>query len=434
MRVPLHVYLTAPSKEQLFPSLTFSHQGCSATVTLAGDDPLLIEARDVPAEQRHFRRIRHIEIVVHEDQIDGPLTAAIRADNRNDLVAFLASAANRVLRGIRNFGTVTNVKEVRVADFPPDDLLAEWRVDFSEDDEKWASFVKEDGLTLADVLTQRLMREHGLRRRTLSQPTAELSASAWAEIEEAVQDNLEPSPEREFLTNALEHVRVGNLRLALIEAVVCLEIVVSQFLRAYFEVTKGWSKTRIQRYLNPDITLSTRVGLLLEIVLSKDDLKAIDGDRVRAGIGWRNKAVHETGHLPEVQEKEVRQVIIAVLTLALRLGQKRDETMATPENREIAELIAGKHAVPPPAVIVLAGRIKAVRFRFFFDVAFPSEEQMRAIVPDLAAEFAARDPRFRPNEHLHVWFEQFTTVVALWTAGELKSVAKPLPAMPPIGQ
>lgn len=214
-----------------------------------------------------------------------------------------------------------------------EDHSEEHRVEFSEDGQQWTSFVKDESLTLADLLTKQLLAERLVRRRTLSQPTAELSAGNWSETEEAGQDNLEPSPEKEFLTNAFEHLRVGNMRLALVEAVVCVEIVVSQFLKAYFEINKGWSKTRLRSYLNPDITLSTRVGLLLEIILSADDLKAVDGERVRAGIGWRNKAVHESGHLPDVPEKEIRQVIVAVLTLALRLGQKRDEIIATPENR-----------------------------------------------------------------------------------------------------
>lgn len=427
LSIPLDVYLTAASLDQLSPSLSFVHEGCTVNLSLKGESPLAHEGAEVTAAEKHFRRIRAIELTL-QDQGDGPLTTAVTSDDRPTLVKLLTRAVNRVLRSVRNFGTLTNVREVRTSDEAPNNVLLDWGVAFSNDGDTWSSFVKEDGLTLADMLAKRMVAD--LRRRTLSQPTASFAAGAWPEITEAIQDNVSPAPEREFLTNSIEHLRVGNLRLAVLEAVVCLEIVVSQFLRAHFELNRGWSKSRLGKYLNPDISLATRVGLLLEMLLSEEDLKAIDGESVRAGIAWRNKAVHETGHLPpDVPEKDVRRVISAVLGLALRLGQKRDALLATPENREVARLIAEKHGIAPPAITVLSGRIRAVRFRFF-QLPFPNEGAMGAIAVDLAQEFAARDNRFQPNDHLHVWFEQFMTPVALWTGGKLSAITKPPEGIP----
>ena len=47
----------------------------------------------------------------------------------------------------------------------------------------------------------------------------QLKMRDWALIEEALQDGLSAGPEKEFFVNAVQHSRVDNLRLAVVESV-----------------------------------------------------------------------------------------------------------------------------------------------------------------------------------------------------------------------
>jgi hypothetical protein len=51
-----------------------------------------------------------------------------------------------------------------------------------------------------------------------------------SEVQEAIEDNLAAGPERVFLANALEYLRIGDLRVAVVESIICLEILLGQLL------------------------------------------------------------------------------------------------------------------------------------------------------------------------------------------------------------
>jgi hypothetical protein len=143
----------------------------------------------------------------------------------------------------------------------------------------------------------------------------------WAEIEKAIQDNKSPLPEQEFTVNASEHLYLRNFRLALVESVIGLEIVLSRHLRTYLHTQKKAPEARIGEFLTPNLTLNMRLSGLLVLTLPPDVFQQIDLDTIKKAVRWRNQVVHKTGQLPGgIPNAELRETISAVLELTQRLG------------------------------------------------------------------------------------------------------------------
>ncbi|HEX9868845.1 MAG TPA: hypothetical protein VGC99_09670 [Candidatus Tectomicrobia bacterium] len=148
-----------------------------------------------------------------------------------------------------------------------------------------------------------------------------LDTHTWAEIVEAIRDDLPVLPEQEFTVNAREHLDLRNFRLALVESVIGLEIVLHRHLLAYLRIHKKVPQTRVQEFLSPNLTLATRLSGLLDLTLPPDALQQINLGNVRKAVGWRNKVVHVTGRLPDgISHSELREAISAVLELTQQLG------------------------------------------------------------------------------------------------------------------
>src|SRR5262249_27351318 len=151
---------------------------------------------------------------------------------------------------------------------------------------------------LGELLVWRMKQSH--RRSRLPH----LEVSRWPMIVEAAQDNLPPRAEQEFVANSIEYFLDGNLRLSLIEAVVGLEIVLSDFLREDL-ASRQFGRSRINNLLGPQLDLRTRLELVLPLVLSRSELDTANLALVLNAVTWRNKAVHQTGRLPNVSKPEV---------------------------------------------------------------------------------------------------------------------------------
>ena len=125
----------------------------------------------------------------------------------------------------------------------------------------------------------------------------ELDYNNWPTIVEAIQDNLESPPEQEFITNALEHLKVRNYRLALIESIICLEIVLTQYLKAFFSINKQIPEKRINNFLNPNLGLNARISVLLNLCLDERDIESVNFTNILRAINRRNHIIHKTGNL-----------------------------------------------------------------------------------------------------------------------------------------
>lgn len=403
----------------LNPNVNFDYDHYKVSVSFEGTQPSSSE--ELPEDVRQFRQLSNIVIEMSESEGDGPsgpgLAKLCLAEQRSELASLLLLPANRVLRGIRNFGTVVHVNEIQLEEGKSESFLRGWNVETSEDGNEWKPLLEPFG-PLARLLD-------GFE---IGQQTPELRATRWPDVEEAIQDDLEPGPEHEFLTNAIEHMRLRNFRLALLEAIVCLEIVLSQFLENYLLVEKGFSKNRLKAVLkNPQVGLTTRVGLLMELTLTANELKSVEIGEILRTVSWRNKIVHATGHLPKgLSDDEIKACIMHVLYAAHVLSRKRDVIEASPDLRDLALAIALTFKTPAPRFTPIGVHRVVCQFDFSLSDEFPDEAKMAEIVAELSRRLTERDKRFRPEEHLHVNFSEFPRkTVAVWSNGKLDVREKP---------
>lgn len=238
LRISCQLFVSGPTPESLELTTAFSHKGFSCTLVMTGHDPL--SSADLPKEHRYFQTVESLEIQVFEGPPGDALQAFMEAKAFADLVTLLRSMANRCLRAIRNFGMVPHLHEL-YGEQPEnyEAVLRRWNVEFAVDGKNWEPIVpKPPELGLLDALI-------GSQPQNLS----ELEISSWPEIEEAIQDDLTIPPEREFTTNALEHIRLKNPRLAILEAVIALEIVLTRHVTEYMRIYKGTPQRRIKDFL-----------------------------------------------------------------------------------------------------------------------------------------------------------------------------------------
>jgi hypothetical protein len=410
-RLPLSIYLIGDTEAGLALSTSFDFRNLTATVTIR---PTEILRMPEGAEAGYFSQAEGIGIVLQEPSGVTFLSTLVGADTFEDLVALLTKIANRALLSIRNFGTVPHLREVRVEGRETDALLDRWKIEVSDDGNAWRSLrpnVDRGFLGLAALLA------------TTEEPFRELRITSWPDIAEAMADGLEPQPEQEFFTNCVEHLRERSFRLALIEAIICLEIVLSQFLRVYFKIEKGMSKSRIERVLQPSFGLSGRIAGLLTLTAERHTLEMVDVDAVLAAVEWRNTIIHKTGRLPQgVDEATLRNHISAVLVLAVQLGRKRDELLAEPDLKRTAEELAQDLVAPAPTLRRVMGHV--VWAEYFFKGGPPSEGDMIRIARATGERLRAGDVRFEMTEHLYVRFVGFPWHATWsWSKGQLRQTS-----------
>src|SRR3990172_8497445 len=311
LKIPLHLYLSGPTEQSLEVETSFEHVGVKVNLRLIGENPLILP--EGPDDSKVFCHLKGAEFELEDTEPQRSKLSKVVTTEPDyvSILKFLLPIVNRVLRSIRNWGVVAFVAELNPRDDDAKKYIQRWDVQSSEDGENWQAVVKPETGLLSVLLSSFLNDER----------TGNLHVRNWSEIEEAIQDNLETPPEQEFLVNSIEHLNLRNFRLALIEAVTCLEIVLTQFLRVYLSINKKLSKNRIDKFLTPQFSLALRVSGLLDLILDPSDLKEINIDNVRTAISWRNKVVHEIGHLPQgIPEEKLRKKILDVLTLATLLG------------------------------------------------------------------------------------------------------------------
>lgn len=418
-KYPLDLYIVGPSRESLDLKTSFLQEPkYSVKLCLEGQEPL--ELKEGPPETKFFRRNTFLTFEIECQTTDPSELERFRLLVKNDqkrqeLLNLLVEVINRTLDNIRNFGIVAHVREVHPREEEVEACLRHWQVKFSENEGEYQDILPMPKDTLS-LLFSALYPS--------AQEVPELRISTWPDIEEAIQDNLKPSPEQEFLTNTIEFLRTGNLRMALLESIICLEIVLTQYLRAFLVIDKKMSLNRInKKFLTSRLELSTRLAGLLDFTLDSDDLKKIDIQKILKAVEWRNHIVHRTGHFPlHLKEKNLREGITNVLTLVLLLAKRRDQIQAQPELQEISRKISQDNDIPLPTIWLIRKHIIYVEVQFFSSP-IPNKSVLEKVIHDLSEELENRDPRFEPDNHLYVRFVQFPKkTIARWRRGTLEVI------------
>lgn len=420
---PFKCYLTTPKNEVPHLQATFEESGYSICISLSTQDDKVLELQNVPPEDKYFVITSNIDFIltpISHDESDRFSYEAMSDKNlRKDLLKLIVRIINKSLQAIRNFGIMPHVQMFNPDISYTDYYLSSLNVKLLDDEGE--HYISQSKNLLGEIWARR-----ALPSTSETPPASDLHVFRWPDIEEALQDQSEPPPEKEFFTNAVEFLRIRNFRMALLEAVICLEIVLTQYLqylKTYLSIRKTVPNSRIKKFLSPQMGLSIRLSGLLDLTLTKDDLKDIDLNKVIHVVEWRNSIVHRTGRLPKyLTEEELRNGISNVLTLALLLAQSRDRIQAEPVLQDIAKKISELHKIPVPNVFDIGRHLILVEIQFFF-ATLPDNEILEEVSKDLGEHLKIRDSRFIPDKHLFIRFLKFPKVtVARWRKGSLEIV------------
>ncbi len=413
LRIPFNTYLFSGSASALEVQTTFQHDSYEVRISFEGSQATT--SQDSTEAPNYFRVLFHMLVEVRGGPPDLTVDALVRDENWGQLIKVLTPMLNRVFRAIRNYGFASHVDEIRPKEGDADRLLRKWDAQSSEDGEHWAP-LHQGFSSLFLPLFGSDESEPGMLR-----------AERWPVIEEAIQDDLEPGPERELLTNSLEHLAERNYRLAMLEAVICLEIVLNGFLRLHLSVRRKLSESRMKKVLDSQLGLTTRVGLVLELVLNKKERDEANIEDVLQAIGWRNHIVHKTGRLPAgVPENNLKDAIWATLDPAQTLGGRRDELASTPEVSALTNALVEAYGV----TVTEAGFLRNHRVTMSIHTGTrdqaPSDDRLLSIVGDVISRCKSRDPRFVPEDHLSIKFSKgLMRTYAIWAGGKLERLPEP---------
>jgi hypothetical protein len=406
--VPLTALVVGKSIESLNFETTFEYKGLLVKVSTQGDEPL--HNADLPAGQQDFRMVRSLAFEFEPKGRDTISDLVGRSSEWPHLVNLLIPIANRVLNCIRNFAAAPHVIPIKLRSGDIQSMLARWKVESSTDGSAWHRLVPESpiGEGLAAIF------------RAGTTDMAQIDASEWRNVREAVQEDLEAGPEREFLINAIELVRADNWRMAIMESVIGLEIVLVRYLTNYMESQRRIPAQRVKAFLNPQLGLTDRIAIILDLTMGERLKGIVNIDEVLTAIRCRNHIVHKTGHLPtDIPEETVRNSINAVLMLTDILATESRQIQMSPTLQILAEEIAQAHKVPKPTIRVL--RSHRFLLEFWSVGEAPTPQAMEAVCLDGGKRLKAFDEWFEPEQDLFARFEKFPSkLVAQWAQGKLQ--------------
>ena len=382
-------------------SAEFLHKRYGTTLRLPGT--LTTEPSESDKLKRIYRRAESIEIVLKDSGTALPISNLLPEESHPELSKLIEGLVLRVLRVIRNIGGCPEIPETLKAEGELKARLKRWGTEYSTDGGTWIPVIPSEPSALAFVP----FGFAGLIRGEEFAHTAWLSLRLWPHIVEMLEDTKEISPEDEFRTNTVAHLASQNYRLAVLEAIICLEIVLSEFLRAELEVGKKLPEDRVKIFLD-DLDLKARLAVMLDYVLHESYLK--DLDLVLKVVRWRNKITHDRGRLPDIPDETLRAGVSAVLELAKGLAERRDGIRAQSEMNAIGEKLKSKHkdVIFTTSVRLFPWHQVEAKVTFCIppapDYAYPSEDALLVLVDEAAELFKERDPRFERDKHLSMKF------------------------------
>ncbi len=399
---PLALFINCPSPDALNLAGEFMHKGSAVRYGLPGDKPKSIQTPD--KGEVFFSTVRAISFFIEDIK-----PASIQEAEFPQLLRLMVSVMNCVLRSIRNAGVVSTAKEINPLESEAEKLFRRWAVEVSDDGENWSRLHKED--PAKDFLWMLFPDDIG-----------ELESTLWPDIEESIQDDINPSPEQEFVVNCFEYLHQRNYRMAVVESVLCLDIVTSQFLNGYLASYKKIPPHRIKEFLRPQLGLSARISGLLDLCLHPDDIKKIEFNKVLATINWRNEIIHKSGHLPQsLPEANIREYISSVLQLVFLLSGERNQIETMPEMQGIGMELSKRTSAPFPNIRVVGKHKVIMEFNIFpIPADFPGPDKLEEIAQEAVKLLSKRDKRFKAEEHLYIRFYCFPKKLrAYWSKGVL---------------
>lgn len=418
VRIPQPLWLYGRCEDDLdVVSVSFLYNRYAVTFTLEGGKVIKAAWAEPDDSCQWFRESSHAILVITEiAKSSSPITDLITPSAHEDLLGLIEGATMKSIRVVRNVGFVPELPESLPHNNTPENILRSWGPEVSSDGTSWAELFPSASGGHSGLLGMMPRGRRGFPSK------GELDIGNWSRIKEVLEDNLDIAPEDEFLTNTIGHLRTGNFRLALVDAVIGLEIVLSRYLRCYLAIIKKMPDKRIEAFLRNDFGLTPRLAGLLDLTIHESYLKDIKLDQVLQAVTWRNHIVHKTGQLPtHVPVETVREHIDAVLKLARTLADLYVDTSALTDREKISEKLKANWSERISWTRLWIKPWHQVYAEIDCGIGDPlTKEEMNLIAAELGEYLKARDKRFDPGSDLHVNFKSFLGMsVGMYICGEV---------------
>lgn len=408
IKIPQQLFLCGRSEDQLeTASVSFFYNRYAITLSLEGGEVKKATWNKPDDYTQWYRESTHAELVIADEaKSDRAITDLIAPSRHEDLLDLIEGAVLKAIRVIRNVGFVPELPESLPRNEPLEEILRSWKPEISSDGATWTTGLPHDSERGYRSLLG-IFGRSGFASDFARMP--ELKIIYWARIKEVLEDNLEIAPQDEFLTNTIGHLRACNFRLALIDAVIGLEIVLTRYLRCYLATIKKMPKKRIDSFLLNDFGLTPRLAGILDLTMHESYLRDIKLDQVLKAVTWRNHIVHKTGQLPiDVTVETLREHIDAVLDLARTLAKLYVDTAAFSDRQVIGKKLKTNWSerIGWPILWIKPWHQVYAEVSSGIGVQL-SKEEMRAIAEELGGYLKARDRRFNPTSDLQVNYKKY---------------------------
>lgn len=247
VKIPQRFFLCGSSEDQL-ESVSVSYTYKRYAIRLTLEDGEVKKATWAKSDNytRWYRESTHAELVIADtEKSHRSITDLIAPTAHEYLLDLIEGAVMKAIHVIRNVGFVPELPESLPRNEPLEEILRSWKPEMSSDGATWTTGLPPDSERGYRSLFGILGRS-GFVSDFTRMP--ELKVIYWARIKEVLEDDLEIAPQDEFLTNTIGHLRACNFRLALIDAVIGLEIVLTRYLRCYLVTIKKMPKRRIDSF------------------------------------------------------------------------------------------------------------------------------------------------------------------------------------------
>lgn len=355
----------------------------------------------------YIKKCNSLNFIVEDDNLN-TINNFIQSKNTKKIIELLISVGDRCIRVIRNHGSVYNLHELNLdLEGNLKYILAGFEIKKKNNRNKWKPLYEineQEEFINAMVFIKTEPDYYS------SLSFSELDMSHWEEIKEVIKENLPIPPEKEFTVNALEHTKKNNLRLAIVESIIGLEIILTKYLKNYL-ISQNIPKKRIdEKFLTPDVGLTARVSVMLDLSIRKqfnnifmyskpeeqfDDFVNIDN--ILNVVKWRNNIIHKTGNIPKnVSRINIKDGINKVLLLVNLLAVLN-------RHLEISNLIkdvVGKYKINEPILTKLGIHDVYISIETMGD-----KEKICKLNHDLILaleSYKKIDPKFQIYKHLRI--------------------------------
>jgi hypothetical protein len=185
------------------------------------------------------------------------------------------------------YGRIENLHEIIIFENKQNYILESLNPRFSNDGEKWEEFnsdsisYKNSPITIPIFPFQKQTEKFSKFITASYKNAIFIETTSWEKVATEILEQKNPPAELELAVNSMEHWHSKNLRLAVLESVIGLGIVMASFLRAYLTYRKEIPEAQLKDFLSPEFGLTSRLSGLLNMTFNKKDLENINIDLIK---------------------------------------------------------------------------------------------------------------------------------------------------------